>query len=292
MDQNRQGEVFILFETLLWSLFPVVTILSFNGLLPIVSLAWSTLFATAFFAVVMCVKKSWNELGNFSALKNILWATFIIGILFYVLFFYGLQHTSAGNASIIALAEVLFSFLFFHLWRRDYISKEHMIGAMLILMGALIVLYPNFTEFKIGDILILIAAFVAPVGNFFQQKARKLVSSETILFVRSLIATPFLFGIAYMFGQTTTVLGLKQSLFIVLVNGIVLLGISKILWIEGIHRISVTKANALGSMSPLITIFFAWLILSDIPTIWQLTSVIPMILGVILLSINKKQAGL
>jgi drug/metabolite transporter (DMT)-like permease len=64
------------------------------------------------------------------------------------------------------------------------------------------------------------------------------------------------------------------------------LGLSKLLWIEGIHRISVTKASALSSMSPLLTLLFAWLLLGNVPSIFQLVSFIPMFFGVLLLSQN------
>ncbi|MCE9548991.1 DMT family transporter [Candidatus Nomurabacteria bacterium] len=288
MDKNRQGEIFILAGAFFWGLFPVITILSLNNLPPLMSLAWSTLFASIFFAIIITIKKNWKELKNKSALKDMVWVTFITSILFYVLFFSGLSHTNAGNASIIALTEVFFSFLLFHIWYKNYISREHIAGACLMLLGAFIVLYPNFTEFKIGDILILSAAFVAPLGNFFQQRARTKVSSETVLFVRSALATPFLFAIAYIFHQSSSMMDLKQSLFLVLINGFIILGLSKIFWIEGIHRISVTKANALSSVNPLLTLIFAWILLNDIPTVWQLFALIPMSLGVILLGINKK----
>lgn len=81
---------------------------------------------------------------------------------------------------------------------------------------------------------------------------------------------------------------IKEVMPILIINGIIQLGFSKILWMEGIHRISVTKATALGSIAPIITIFFAWLILREAPTSFQLFSVIPMIAGVILLGLNEK----
>jgi drug/metabolite transporter (DMT)-like permease len=65
-------------------------------------------------------------------------------------------------------------------------------------------------------------------------------------------------------------------------------GFVKMLWIEGIHRVSVVKANALTSTAPLFTLFFAWLILHNTPTIWQLSSFIPMFIGILLLGINKQ----
>lgn len=291
-NQDRQGEFFILLGAVFWGLFPVLTILSFNHILPLASLAWSTLFSAMSFAIVLSIRGNWKEVKNFDALKDILWVTFFLSILYYSFYFSGLRYTSAGNSSIVALTEVFFSFLFFHLWRKDYISWQHITGSILMLSGAVIVLSPNLTGFRIGDLLILSAAFVAPFGNFFQQRARKQVSSETILFMRNIIATPIFFIAAYSLHQSASTFDLKQSLFFIFLNGFILLGFSKILWIEGIHRISVTKSNALSSISPLVTLFFAWLFLHNIPTKLQIFSVIPMIFGVILLGMNKKKEEL
>lgn len=283
LTQERKGELFIFFEAVLWGLFPVITILSLNSLSPLVSLGWSTLFAALFFAVVLSVKKKWHEIKNVPALKNILWATFFIGITYYLLSFFGLRYTSAGNASIISLTEVFFSYLFFQVWRKDSMPVWHVIGAILVIAGALIVLYPNVTQFRLGDILILGAALVAPFGNFFQQKARKIVDAATIMFVRSLISTFIIFILAYLFKADPFHFNLKGALLFLVINGVLLLGLSKILWIEGIHRISVTKSNALSGISPLIALLSAWVFLHNLPTIWQLLSFIPMGLGVVLL---------
>ena len=241
-------------------------------------------FATIFFAVLLSIKKEWHELMTTSAYRDILLTTFIIGILCYIFSFFGLQHTSAGNASIITLTEIFFSFLFFHVLRKDYIPVQHTIGAVLVVCGAIIVLYPNIHSLQIGDLFILLAAFIAPLGNFFTQRARKKVSSETIMFIRSIITTLFILLLILIFRIDFSFSDLESSSLLLLINGIFLLGLSKIMWIEGIHRISVTKAGALGSMAPLLTLFYAWLLLKDIPTVWQLFSLIPMAFGVILLS--------
>lgn len=287
LSRERKGETFIFAESTLWALFPVITILSFTNLSPLISLAGSIVFATIFFAAVLTIKKKWYELKNTSALGDILLATFFIGILFHLLYFFGLQKTSAGNASIIALTEIFFSYLFFHVFRKDYIPKEHIVGAVLMIIGAFIVLYPNLQGFKGGELLIMAGAFIAPFGNFFQQRARKKVSSETMMFIRSLISSIFIFFLILILKAPFSFPEIKNSLPLLLINGIFMLGLSKILWIEGIHRISVTKANALNSMSPLLTLLFAWVFLKDSPTIWQFLSFIPMFFGIILLGVKK-----
>jgi hypothetical protein len=44
-DRERQGEFLILLQALLWSLFPVITILSYGHLPPLISFGWSTFLA-------------------------------------------------------------------------------------------------------------------------------------------------------------------------------------------------------------------------------------------------------
>ncbi len=220
-------------------------------------------------------------------MRDILITTFILGIVYYLFYFFGLQYTSPGNASLIALTEVFFSFFFFNVWRKEYISFTHVVGSFLMLVGAFVVLYPNLHKFQIGDMLVLAAAFIAPFGNFFQRRARQQVASEAILFIRSLISAVVILAVAYFSRVNFSAISLEKSFIFLVVNGFFLLGLSKLLWIEGIHRINVAKANALGGFAPLLTLLFAWLLLGTLPTEFQLLSFAPMFFGVILLSKNK-----
>jgi drug/metabolite transporter (DMT)-like permease len=245
-------------------------------------------FAAIFFALVLTVRKKWQNLKTKGSMKNILLATFILGVLYYFIFFFGLKYTSAGNASIMALTEIFFSFLFFNVWRKEGMEAAHIYGALLMILGAVIILYSNFTVFHSGDFLILLASAIAPMGNYFQRAARRQVSSESIMFIRSLISFPTIFLLAYILGNNITVLPEKRALFYLIIIGFLLTGLSKIFWIEAIHRINVATANALSSVGPLFTLFFAWLLLGNIPTKFQLFSFVPMFLGIVLLSRKSK----
>ena len=66
------------------------------------------------------------------------------------------------------------------------------------------------------------------------------------------------------------------------------MGFSKVIWIESIHRIRISKTISLSSVSPSFTLFFAFLILGDIPTVWQLIGIVPMLLGVYVLTRPSK----
>ena len=153
-----------------------------------------------------------------------------------------------------------------------------------MVIGALIVLAPNFSTVHVGDLLIFAGTFFAPFGNLFQQKARAIASSDAIMFLRSLLMTSAMFLLAFVMHTYASVADIRASLPFLIVNGVILLGVGKIFWIESIHRISVTTSTALQTMAPFITLFLAWLILHQAPTVWQLTSLVPLVLGVLLLT--------
>jgi len=291
LSQEQEGEIIIFGKAVLWSLFPIMTTLTYSSLSPLASLSWTTVFAALFFGIILTIRKKWGEIKNISAMKDIAMAALLIGICYYGFMFWGIQKSSPGNVSIIALSEIFFSFLFFNMWKKEYFDRKHILGAIFVIAGAIIVLLPQELALGKGDSLILIATMFAPFGNFFQKRARKKVSTEMIMFLRSLFIIPFFFGASYLLGEMASAETLKTSLWFLIINGMVLMGIAKILLIEGIHRISVTKAISMSSISPLFTMIFSYFILKDMPTTWQLLSFIPMFIGVMLLTLKKsKQA--
>jgi drug/metabolite transporter (DMT)-like permease len=287
LSDQRRGEIYVLLGAILWGLFPVLTVLSENKVAPLIALGFSTLFSSLFFGALITIRKKWKELLQKSAILDILITTLILGVLYYILTFFGLRLTSPGNASIIGLSEILMGYIFFHFIRKEEILRSHVIGAVLVSIGVIIIFIPNFQKLQLGDLLILSAACIAPFGNFFQRRARTKASSESILFIRSVIGTIIIFFLAFMLKDSFTMISIKSAFLVLFISGVFVFGLSKIFWIEGIHRISIVKASALNCISPLVTISLAWLILQKAPTIYQLLSIIPLFFGIIFLSRNK-----
>ncbi len=284
-SETQKGDLAVLGEALLWSLFPVITILSYAAISPVTALAWSSLFACLFFGIAVVAKGKWPEVFRRDILIPVLIIAFSIGWLYYGLYFMGLKYTTAGNASIIALMELFFSYLLFNVYKKQFFSKTHTTGAVLMLLGAVIILLPKQGwSFHGGDWLVLAASACAPVGNYYQQQLRKKVSSETILFLRTLLSFPFFFALAYFLKVQGSWAEVSKSFWFLLINGSLLIGLSKIFWLEGIHRISVTKANALSSIAPLFTLQFAYAFLRQSPTFWQLSAFVPLAAGLMLLT--------
>jgi len=284
LSQERKGEIMIFSGSLIWSLFPIITIFIYKEIAPIYTLVIGNLFACLFFFSLAAIRNKLAELKNKQGLKDISIATFFLSLL-WLFVFSGMQYTTAGNTSIILLMEVFFSFLYFGIWHKEKFTFLHIFGVIMMASGAIFILFPGEIKFNIGDLMVLIGTTFPPLANHFQKKSRSLISTEVLLFFRYFISLPFLVFIAFLFGENApSLFEIKKVFYLLVINGVAMFGLSKILWIESIHRISVTKAASLGTITPAFTLIFAYFLLNEIPTIWQLSGFLPIFTGAILIT--------
>ncbi|WP_321778796.1 DMT family transporter [Sulfurimonas sp.] len=188
-----------------------------------------------------------------------------------------MQYTSAGNMAVLIFLQLLFSYLYFNILGKEKMNSLHLVGALVILL-------PDELSFNKGDLLILVGAMIAPFANFYQKRARKFCSAETILGFRTVIGLPFIAFLAIYFEPSISyenfILALPYLLFI----GIVIYVVSKIMWIEALHRISITKVSAMMGLVPMMTLFFAYIYLNEVPQMQQIIGILPIIIGGYLLT--------
>jgi drug/metabolite transporter (DMT)-like permease len=163
----------------------------------------------------------------------------------------------------------------------------HSFGALLMGVGAIIILFPNDFSFNKGDLFILLAAIIAPLVSKHQQKARLFVSAKTILAFRNIVALPFVLGVAFYMENVPNLKNLEDVGFYILLNGILIFVFSKILFVEALNLMPVTKLLALVSFMPIFTLILAYFFLGEKATLSQLLGVIPIVLGSYL--ITKKE---
>ncbi|MBT6068373.1 DMT family transporter [Candidatus Peregrinibacteria bacterium] len=288
-SEQRKGELSIISSNFIWAFFPIVVILSYSSLTPLYSAAYSILIAALFFTIIITYKRLWHEFKIKEAWLDIILGSLINGTILYTLMFLGLKYTTAGNASIISLMEIFFAFVIFKIWFKENHSFRKIFGTIIMGIGALIILLPGEMELHIGDLLILSAVFFGPIGNFFQKRACEKVSSYFMMLVRSIIAGTIILILAINLEPSIPYSALKPSIVFLLINGVLFFGIQKIGWLEGIKRIPITKATSFLTMLPAITIIFAFLILGEIPTIWQLLGFIPIATGMLLILKKEHQ---
>lgn len=282
------GLPYILLASVLWASFPVFTLMALKTVPIFTAAALTTFFATLFFLLLLLLKPQKTKPSR-ATIRDIAFACAILGVGYYVFTYVGISLTSPGNAAIVGLMEIFYSYLFISvLARHEPLVKAHVIGAMLMVGGVLFVLVPSAKELRLGDFILLFAGTLPPLGNLAMQRARKEVSAAYIMFFRSLAATVCMGVIALTFEGIPTFAEIRPALPAIIFGGFILMGLSKILWIEAIHRLPITQTISITSIQPLFTMIFAYLLLSQAPEWVQLLSLPPIAAGMYLLT--KKPA--
>ncbi|NJE76151.1 DMT family transporter [Thermococcus sp. ES12] len=204
-----------------------------------------------------------------------------------IFFMFGLERTTAVNASLLLNTETLFTVLIAIAVFKEKAHRRGVAGILLILIGAVVVSTENLgavqlAENLIGNILVVLAGFFWAVDN----NLSKLLSLKRDLLLvtslKGLLGGTALLGLAFLLGIPMSVpLG---SLPYVLTVGAFSIGFSIVLFLFALREIGAMRTGAIFSTSSLIGAFFAFLVLGESFTALKAFFGVLMLSGVYLLS--------
>lgn len=288
LSEQRIGELYLAIDILIWSWFPMMMVVLVSKVPSVLSAALTTGIAAVFLAVLVTVRKEWKGMWNKEGWRNMLMVILCITVGMYALLFIAIKMTSTGNVAILGLSEKLWGLLILGvILKHEHLSPAALLGCGLMLLGGILVLFPG--EFKInwGDWMVIIAYGISTVGNIFQRRARQHMSAYQMLLIRSFIGCLILLGISFVIGESISFdFSIETWLWLALV-GVSVFAIQKVCWIETIHRIPLTKANALTVVTPALSLVWMFLFFSEKPTIYQWIGLIPILIGTWLIIYKK-----
>lgn len=279
-NQEKRGVFFALVAAAMWGAFPVLVNYGAQSIPPIVFAATTTFLAaiTAFFYAA--VKGHLHELKNTKAYSSLIAITLCIVVIPYTLFFIGSAQTSGINSSLLLLSEIVFTLLFTP-FIGEKTTKKKLLGAFGVSFGAVLILYNGTFSINTGDLLIILSTLTYPLGNFYAKKAFHHVSTSIILFVRFLLGSVFLFSLSFVLEDPLQGFqAVLQHWEIVAVVGVVLLGIGKVIWYEGLKRLDISKAISISITFPLFSLLFLVVFFQEIPSVQQWVGILFMALGI------------
>ncbi len=280
LNRQKQGELYVLSASFIEAWFPIAIFYLAHALGGIHALFYSLVIAGCFLGGHALWSGQYKQLSDTSAYPALLKTSLLISTLF-MLVFVGAQYTTASHVALIIFLQLLFAYLYFQRTVEERLDRQHLLGAILMGLGAIVILFPMDEAWRInfGDGLVLLAAMLAPIGNYYQKQARQKVASTTILLVRSLIGIPVVYLVASVFEVAPSWQLIQSQWPWLLFSGLMIFVVAKVLWMESLHRLSITKVNALYALSPLLTLVLAYWILNEVPSFWQLLAVLPIVFG-------------
>lgn len=204
----------------------------------------------------------------------------------------GLQFTSASNTGWIIGITPVFMVLLANIFFKEKISAIQIVGIMIAFGGLLLLVSKgDFSSIGIisnkGDLLVLLSSFTWAVYSLIGKKITINYSPiMTILFLfimMSIIIGPFTINRENFSGIINlTLTGWISVLFL----GIFCSGIAYVLWAQALSEMPATKVGAFLYLEPFVTVFAAWVILTEQISLLTFVSGLIILGGVIL--VNRK----
>ncbi len=279
--QETKGVILSIVSAALWGMFPVVVNRGSRHIPPLTFAAISTLLAAAGSLVYTALKGNLHELKKRETYSSLLMVTLCIVIVPFVLFFVGSSKTSGINTSLLLLSEIIFTLLFTPLIG-EKTTVEKLTGASGVLIGALLILYNGTFRLNTGDIMVIASTVTYPIGNFYAKRALFRISPSTILLVRFSLGGIFMLLLAMLVeGGSHTANIISAGWPILLFNGLVLLGVGKIVWYEALGRLDISKAISLSMTFPLFSLIILIGVFKEAVSPYQWIGIAVMMVGVV-----------
>ncbi len=204
----------------------------------------------------------------------------LLGILgnaiYQVAFIEGLDHTRAGNASLIMGTGTIYTALLSHLRGHERVRTRDAAGILMSTLGLVSVVLGSREEVGFGaglggDLLIL---FATVCWSVYTVGSKPLVDRYGA--VTTTAWTVAVGAVPIVLVGTPSVL--RADLHAVPLAGWAALGYSAVFavviaftfWYRGVEKLGATRTAAFSNIQPVVVLLLAWALLHETPTLWQL----------------------
>jgi len=159
----------LIFGLILWGMYPIFTHHYLIGLDPLFLVSVSTLFASIPFLIQLILKKEFKKFISFSVLKTLLFVA-LFNAIGQGFLFIGTGLTSGTNTGLLLQSEPIYSLVLGVIIFGEIIGSSQIIATLLMVLGAMIIVYKGRAGLNVGDILILITPLMYQISHGFGKK--------------------------------------------------------------------------------------------------------------------------
>lgn len=243
-------------------------------------------------AKIESLLNGWKKRVNLKLLLIIAISFSIIPVLLYI----GFELAEAINSSLALKSEIIFALLFGYLiLKEERISKIQILFCFLLFFGLIIAITQgsfNLLEFNFGVLIIIFTTALFSLIHTITKSAfdRNELFPSQVVFIRNLSSGTILL-VVYL-----SIFPLQNLLMLLDFNNFIFFlvmgldyGFSLFLWYKTLSYIQIGKAGIINSLTPIISSFFAVLLLGDSFTIFHLIGTTIIIISIIMIFRKKKK---
>lgn len=282
MNQKILGIAFGISAGAIWALETILGKLLFSSLTVMQVTASEILFATIIAFMYTFIKREKIQLDRFN-IQDLVMVGIVGTVIAPFLFYYGLSQTFAVNATLIAHMQPFFIAILGFFFLKEQLSQNDLMGGTLIIFAAVLITsrtVENLTNLKIGnfgDLMVFLAMCCWAIVAIPGKRLTKNASSAVIVSFRFLIASIIMLPILLYLNQLVI-----TSIYQVLLG--VLVGIGYICYYESMKRLKASQVAFTELSSPFFIAIFAWPLLGEIVTAFQIIGIVLLISGLYMLT--------
>lgn len=241
---NKKG-LFLVFSTAIISGFAIfINKYSVSVINPYIFTFLKNALVALILTSLILLIKDWKLLRKLSRKQ---WGLLLLiglvgGSVPFLLFFKGLSLTSAAQGSFIHKTMFVYVMIMAVIFLKEKISKEFLIGVLLLLLGSFISLKTLAVSFGRGDLLILVATLFWATENIISKHVLKDLTGRIVAWARMFFGSIFILGYLTLSGQLNLVSNLNfQQISWVIITSIILFAYV-MTWYSGLKYIPVSLA--------------------------------------------------
>lgn len=148
----------------LWGMYPLFTHRFVLNLDPLFLVSISTLVASVPFIIQLIIKKELNQLFSVKVLKVLLLVALFTAV-GQVFLFVGTKLTSGTNTGLLLQVEPIYSLILGVLFFGEIFGSSQIGATLLMVVGAMTIVYKGGVNINIGDILILLSPLMYQISH-------------------------------------------------------------------------------------------------------------------------------
>lgn len=289
LSQERIGLIFVGIVIIAAAIAPVVTKLAVTALNPLFAASMASLLGCIISLVFLAKDRKLGVIFDRSNLPSLFFVGFF-GAVAYLLFFSGVRLTSGINAAVLLQAESVYALFLGYFILREKITIKQIVFTLMIIAGVASVIYNGTAALNLGYLLILATTLFYQISHVIARKKMDKIGIFAVHAGRYLFGGLVLLMLSTVFGQNQfALLAEPRNLLIVLALGFVVAWLSTIAFYTAIQRINLSKVTAMIMPYPVLSIVLAWLVLKEVPSLYQIAGLIIMLAGVFFLARVKSE---
>lgn len=257
-EESKLGIIYIVLCIILWSLIPTVAKFAQSSLDHHQYLFYSSIISFLSIFIISLFQKNLKEILSYS--KKIFFILFALGFLdflYYLLLYFGYKNANGLEVLVIQYMWPIFIVFLSLIILKESFTKKKLLSVIIGFIGVILVITKgNFTTLEFSQIDVLIIVMIGSLSFALFSVLSKIVKINATNAVMIYFFSAILYSLISVNFYSSFIFPSPKDWISILINGILINGISYLFWIKGLQIFDASKVAPYIFITPILAAFF------------------------------------